>query len=468
MLACMTMMRFAAVSVLLLVTCVRDSLAQPPSTQAPIRVTRHATKPRDPNCDPHKTMSDAHEPVVSAPPSTVPAISDTPAPGAVTIPIPTLPDPSPAPGCADSSADFPSERMRKFQHEHPEAVRTMMRINTTLPGWTLRADTIIDGSAIAGGIAYRHGLDEDRASFDMMGMLSIRTYYLVTAGISYARAKDRRLLFHAALRHESFPQEAFYGFGRDTSGNEHTVYWRQAFDSVGGVTFSPASSLHITGTAGVLNVRMLSGRDGDKPSTEDRFSPADVSGLTPGVWRSYVHAGAGIDVDRTDDVMFPKGGRYRGSFTRYRGLGDGNGLFSRVDIDVRQYWPVPYTANQVLAARVLLGSVSSQDAAAVPFYFLPRLGGGTTLRSYDTSRLTDHDALAVNVEYRVRLNRLQLLGLVDLGDVAPTFGSLRPSKFHTATGAGVRFQAGGTFLPGVDIAHGSEGWAAIVRLGHAF
>jgi hypothetical protein len=461
----MPMMRFAVASVVLLVTCTGDSLAQPPSTQAPTRATRHTSKPRDPSCGQHNT-------VASAPPSTVPAISETPAPGAVTIPIPTLPDAPPAPGCADDSADpsadFPSARMRKFKQDHPDAVRTMMRINTTLPGWTLRADTIIDGSGIAGGIAYRHGLDEDRAAFDMMGMLSINTYYLVTAGISYARPSNRRLLFHAALRHESFPQEDFYGFGRGSSDNDHTVYWRQAFDAVGGVTFSPASTVHVTGTAGVLDVRMLSGRDGDKPSPEERFSPADVPGLAPGIWSNYLHAGAGIDVDRTDDVMFPKGGRYRGSFTRYRGIGGANGLFSRVDIDVRQYWAVPHTDNQVLAARMLIGSVSSQDAAAVPFYFLPRLGGGTTLRGYDTSRLTDRDALAVNVEYRVRLHRLQVLGLVDLGDVAPTFGNLRPSKFHTATGAGVRFQAGGTFLPGVDIAHGSEGWAAIVRLGHAF
>jgi outer membrane protein assembly factor BamA len=186
------------------------------------------------------------------------------------------------------------------------------------------------------------------------------------------------------------------------------------------------------------------------------------------VWSNYLHAGAGIDVDDTDDPMFPKGGRYRGSFTRYRGIGDATGLFSRVDIDIRQYWPVPHTSNQVLAARALLMSVATQDPTAVPFYFLPRLGGGTTLRSYDTSRLTDRDALAMNVEYRVRLNRLQVLGLVDLGDVAPELGDLRPSKFHTATGAGVRFLAGGAFLPGVDIARGSEGWAVIVRLGHAF
>jgi hypothetical protein len=463
----MPMMRLLALGVLLLVTGVDECLAQPPSTQPPTRVIQRSKKPRDPKCDqPPAAAADAHDPLVSAPPSTRPAISDQPAPGAVTVPVPRLPAPTPMPGCGEDAANLPP-RMIKFQREHPEVIRTFMRMNTTLPGWTLRADTIIDGSGIAGGIAYRHEVAEERASFDMMGMLSINAYYLVTAGMTYARPGNERLVFHAALRHESFPKEDFYGFGRNAIAADHTEYWRQAFDSVGGVTFSLARTVHLTGTAGLLNVRMLSGA-GAKPSTEDLFSAAEVPGLQPGVWANYLHAGAGIDIDRTDDLMFPKGGRYRGSFTRYRGIGDTTGLFSRVDIDIRQYWALPYADNQVLAARALLMSVSAQDPAAVPFYFLPRLGGGTTMRSYDTSRLTDRDALGMNVEYRVRLNRLQLLALVDLGDVAPALGDLRPSKFHTATGAGVRFQAGGSFLPGVDIAHGSEGWAAIVRLGHAF
>jgi hypothetical protein len=368
----------------------------------------------------------------------------------VTVPAPTLPDPTAktptAAPCEEQlpGAELPSERLRQLSRKHPKAVRTVRRINTTLPGWTLRADTITDGSGIAGGAAYR------RESFDTMGMASINGYILATAGVSYARPADQRLVFHASLRTESFPQEDFYGLGRESSAAAHTEYWRLALDSIGGVTFSPARTFHVTGTAGLLDVRLLS------------------SNLAPQIWTHYLHAGAGLDLDRTDDPLFPKGERYRGSFSRYRGIDGAQGLFTRVDIDVRQYWPIPSTENHVLAARALLMSVQSQDAAAVPFYFLPRLGGATTLRSYDNSRLTDRDALAVNLEYRLRVNRLQVLGLVDLGDVAPTLTDLRPSKFHTSTGAGVRFQAGGTFLPGVDVAHGREGWAVIVRLGHAF
>jgi outer membrane protein assembly factor BamA len=300
-------------------------------------------------------------------------------------------------------------------------------------------------------------------------MVSLDAYYLVNAGFTYARPSDQRLVFHAALRHESFPEEDFYGFGRDARDADHTAYWRQSFDSIGGVTFSPAPTVHITGTAGVLNVRMLSGREGKLPSTEDRFTESEVPGLAPGVWDNYLHAGAGVDIDRTDDLAFPKGGRYRGSFTRYTGLGKDLGLFSRIDIDIREYLPVPHTKNHVLAMRGLLGSVSGQDAATVPFYFLPRLGGALTLRGYDTSRFTDRDALAFNIEYRVLIkNRLQVLAFTDMGDVAQRLTDLRPTKFHTSQGVGTRFHAGGTFLPGIDFAHGTDGWAVIARLGHAF
>jgi hypothetical protein len=371
---------------------------------------------------------------------------------------------------AGDSEDATAEKMRKFAEQHPKVVNVMTRINTTQPGWTLRADTLIDGSGIAGGAAYRRSLALDRASFDVMGMLSIKAYYLLTAGVTYTLPAQHRIVLHGALRHESYPEEDFYGLGRNSAHDQHTAYWRQAFDSIGGATLALAPSFHITGTAGVLNVRMLSGREGSIPSTEDRFSLADVPGLQPGTWTNYLHLGAGLDIDRTDgNLVFPKGGRYRGSFSRYKGIGDPVGQFSRVDIDVRQYVAVPRTGNQVVALRVLTSSVSGAEAGKVPFYFLPRLGGDTTLRGYGTSRFMDRSALAVDAEYRVLLvKHLQLLGLVDLGDVAPSFSALRPSKFHSSTGLGARYQFAPAFLGGVDVAHGSEGWAAIVRLGQAF
>src|SRR5262249_9799954 len=144
----------AATIFLLAVFVAHPSYAQPPSTTPPATVS-HKARPRDPNCNPPKTSAsraaatdakpaadarnagDAAPPtvpsapatVVSAPPATVPAIADPPAPGAVNVPVPTLPDAgrldlgvnanagksaligSP---CATDDADAPTKKLREL------------------------------------------------------------------------------------------------------------------------------------------------------------------------------------------------------------------------------------------------------------------------------------------------------------------------------------------------------------------
>src|SRR5690349_9042044 len=104
-------MRVCALGVLLLVSVAREAAAQPPSTQPPSRVTQRAPKPRDPHCAPIVPATNTpRDPIVSAPPSTAPAISATPPPGAVNVPAPIAPDATPTtlPGCGDDG-DVPSE-----------------------------------------------------------------------------------------------------------------------------------------------------------------------------------------------------------------------------------------------------------------------------------------------------------------------------------------------------------------------
>ncbi len=58
--------------------------------------------------------------------------------------------------------------------------------------------------------------------------------------------------------------------------------------------------------------------------------------------------------------------------------------------------------------------------SGVPFYMLPRLGGSSTLRAYETSRFTDHHAMVFAAEYRYLMTeKLQLVGFLEGGQVAP-------------------------------------------------
>ncbi len=483
---CMSTMRSFGAIVLLLVTFAAPGVARAgqrankpidPACAALMRKQQQHTKQGQQGADAAAAAGAAAETpsIVSAPPSAAPPVADPGPPGAVRVPAPALPSDrvnreiALAQACAEQQQANTDARFMAMARKHPTMVKVFSRINTSEPGWNLRADVIVDGSGIAGGGAYRKALADKQTSFDMMAMFSVRNYLLAQAGFTHAMVDETHLSLIAAVRHESFPEEDFYGLGRDSLSQAHTAYWRQSVDSIGGVTFSPTSTLHVSGTAGLLNVRLLDGRQEHVPTVQDLFTSADAPGLRMHTFDNFLHIGAGVDIDRTDNPIFPRGGRYRGSFTVYKPLDDALGTFSRIDIDLRHYQPIPRTERHVVAVRALIEAIESPTDTVIPFYFLPRLGGGTTLRAYPTSRWTDRNALAFNTEYRwLMTDRIQLIALADLGDVAPSFSALRPSKFHVSKGGGVRYHIAGTFLAGVDAAHGSEGWTVIARMGQAF
>ena len=103
-----------------------------------------------------------------------------------------------------------------------------------------------------------------------------------------------------------------------------------------------------------------------------------------------LHAGVMIDADRRDDDFFPRaGGRYIASVTAFHGIADFRDDFTRADVDLRQYFAVPGTTNHAIAIRGQFAFSGGAGDSDVPFYMLPRLGGSSTLRAYETSRFTD-------------------------------------------------------------------------------
>src|SRR6185436_9334573 len=78
-------------------------------------------------------------------------------------------------------------------------------------------------------------------------------------------------------------------------------------------------------------------------------------------------------------------------FTRYS--------FDRTDLEVAHF--VPFVDKK--QALVLHGRLAVSDAKPgnlVPFYLLPTVGGGNSVRSLREYRFRDRNALVMNVEYR--------------------------------------------------------------------
>ena len=90
---------------------------------------------------------------------------------------------------------------------------------------------------------------------------------------------------------------------------------------------------------------------------------------------------------------------YRVQFDDFRERDNDLYSFKRVEGEALQLIPI-LRANWVIALRGLVTVTDFDDSGVVPFFVLPALGGGSTLRGYPDFRFTDRNRLLMNAELR--------------------------------------------------------------------
>jgi outer membrane translocation and assembly module TamA len=95
----------------------------------------------------------------------------------------------------------------------------------------------------------------------------------------------------------------------------------------------------------------------------------------------------------------------------------------------------------------------------VPYFLLPALGSGSTLRAYPSWRFRDRHSLLLSGEWRWIPNRmfLDLALFYDAGKVAARREDLNFDGLKQDAGIGVRFHGPLTTPLRIDVARGSEG-----------
>jgi outer membrane protein assembly factor BamA len=103
------------------------------------------------------------------------------------------------------------------------------------------------------------------------------------------------------------------------------------------------------------------------------------------------------------------------------------------------------------------------EEGSVPFYLLPSLGGGNSLRSFADYRFHDRSMAVANAELRLAmLTHLDLAFFADAGNVAPRIEDLNFDK--RSYGAGLRLHTRRQTFARLDVANGAEGWRFLFRL----
>lgn len=309
------------------------------------------------------------------------------------------------------------------------------------------------GAGIAVGLGYlfRPG---DYETLDVRAARSMNRSTRAEVVFRAPHLAERRLsLVATGGRAEGFEQ-SFYGVpSRHGDSDERSYFdFRRAYGSVQIETRARRAMPVFGAGVGVLHYEH---RLDPGSAFAQRFSAPSLPGLGATVTYAQAQASAGFDW-RPQRGYARRGGAVMVTARRSVDTA-GDFTFSQVDYDVVQHVPVLRDA-WVLSLHGRAETTFAPYKHEVPFFMLPALGNGTTLRGYANQRFRDRNSMLLSAEWRVLVNAvLDAAIFYDAGKV-----TARPSQFsrrhlESDYGVGLRFHSASTTPIRIDVARSREG-----------
>lgn len=325
-------------------------------------------------------------------------------------------------------------------------------------------DSVYGGGGFTLGAGYRRAF-ADRSFWTAKGLYSVRGYTLAQLDVINPDLARGRATLAATLGWRDATRVGFYGLGMNTTrGGRADFRFQQAFGGVTG-TFRARRWLHLQ-AAGAIEDYTLKDATGRRSDVDDVHTPATAPGL--GDSPTFLRADLRVGLDTRPSPGYARTGAYLGAaLVNYVDTDDRYG-FNRVDLDAVQHVPL-LRETWVLSLRARVQSTLDDDDQ-VPFFLMPSLGGGSSLRGYSSRRFRDRHSLLVSGEWRWIPNRLgmDMAVFVDAGKVSSRRADLDFSGLEHDVGIGLRFHAPAVTLIRAEVARGSEGWKLVFGSGAAF
>jgi outer membrane protein assembly factor BamA len=175
---------------------------------------------------------------------------------------------------------------------------------------------------------------------------------------------------------------------------------------------------------------------GTDPSVETVYTPDTLPGL--GARTTYLHTQGTIGLDWRTSPGYSRRGVYLGATLHDYNDRDGDFGFQMVQYEAIQHIPI-LRETWVLSFHQRVQTSSEKDGQQTPFFMLPALGGGSSLRGYSSWRFRDQHSLLLQAEWRIMINRyLDLAFFYDAGKVAARTKDLDLDDLHDDYGFGFR------------------------------
>ena len=369
---------------------------------------------------------------------------------------------------ASIAAEQSDKAARLTSYEPHWAENLLTRVRETLveqpSGVYPYFDSVYSGGGFTLGAGYRR-FTGDRTQWNVAGLYSAKGYKLIQAAAISPGHLSGHLDLSATASWRDATQVAYHGLGQASPSDIDTAFRMQQTYVGGDVTVRPHRWLRLTAAASMEDYA-LEDPTGSHTPVEDVFTPQTAPGI--GIDPVYVHTTAAAAFDwRLAADYARRGGLYSVGHHHYADR-DNTYTFDRLDTEVVQHIPI-LRENWVVSLRGRLESTLGDDDQ-VPYFLLPSLGSGSSLRGYSSWRFRDRHAMLLSGEWRWIPNRmvLDVAFFYDTGMVAPRVEDIALRSFASNMGVGVRFHTPVRTPLRIELARGDEGMQLVFAASAAF
>jgi Omp85 superfamily domain len=326
-------------------------------------------------------------------------------------------------------------------------------------------DSAYAGGGFTLGAGYINHVSEYN-TFDVRGSITFSGYKRIEAAFLAPRLFDRRATLSAIGGWREATDVGFYGIGNaPTSKDDRAGYRFSQPYAEATIDVQPTRKLLVL-RGGLEISQWNQGPGKESPTVDDVFSAGSLPGL--GANPTYLHSQAGIGLDWRPAAGYARrGGLYGVTFHDFQDQ-DGEFGFRRTDYEIIQHVPILRDA-WVLSLHGRLELANAANAQTIPFFMLPALGGGSSLRGFASWRFRDRNSLLLQADWRVLANRFMDMALFyDAGRVADRRDDLTTAPLKSDYGIGFRLHGPMTTPLRIEFAKSNEGLALVFSSKAAF
>ena len=351
----------------------------------------------------------------------------------------------------------------KAQHLEPytgnKAERIINGLEEALVGGRVKWHPFFESALAGGGFTVGAGYRQPVSSYssvDIRGSITPSGYKRAEVEFLAPRALQRRGVLSIVGGWREGTEVGFYGFGTaPTSADDRANFGFSQLYASASLRLLPARKWLVLGGGLEVSEWTQGSGSGTAPSIEEVYTAEDLPGL--GSSPVYVQAFGTVGFDSRAAADYARRGGYYGvTYRNYTDQDEAYG-FSQVDYSAIHHIPILRDA-WVLSLRGEVTTTEAKGGQVIPFYMLPSLGGGSTLRGFASWRFRDRNSLLLSADWRVLANHfMDIAVFYDAGKVEADASDLDFTGLKKNYGVGFRLHSPTATPLRIDIAKSNEG-----------